>query len=629
MCWSHDGTTIVMGGARLSSLVVDDPKATWQTLPTESTSNFDSDWNPISNQIAYLQRRATTETLRMIDFPAGPDAKITEAGFRHPSWGPDGYRIIVHHDQLRELVILDARHPDPTTFVHLKLDGNSIEPDWSSKPEHDLPHGPVGGCLVVSCRSGDDFVIYTVKADDSEMKELATFKGPGITDPPIMSFNGKRAACVYTIDGKFQLFVSDLDGKQPRKIAAGSAPCFSPDGSKLAFLTAGNVPEINIVDLSAGTTPARRSGGPAKNNGDYPYMGWSPDGSKLAMITDLSAPGSVSPSVYTINSDGSKITKLVDVPGYVTGLRHSADGKSILLLVSGPGGVTDAYTMAADGTGLRKILQNQVLPMHWTSADGKRMLAAKKKELFTMNMDGSDVKKLIDADLNYYSWNDAGETAACIGLGLFGGDQLTALYIFKSDGTGSRMLQKVKAVQSFEWCREISSTKEKNPATMPSDGDFVLKGGKYQIRFPTFPGEDMIARMNKAGWEISGGTVTRKAKNRVGPIGAEKDVTYTGTLNFTGPPDVLKPGTSFDLSMALSGEWQSAMEGQWRLDIPYDKHEGVEHVQHSKPGTQGALPVSGNVKVTMLVKDGFQRKHVEIALTIIADFEIVWEYERK
>jgi TolB protein len=81
------------------------------------------------------------------------------------------------------------------------------------------------------------------------------------------------------------IFVADVDGTHPKKIAAGALPEISPDGTRIAFNTEGDSktrpgPErhIAIADLGTGKVtvlkdvPSDNCFGPV----------WSPDGTKLA-----------------------------------------------------------------------------------------------------------------------------------------------------------------------------------------------------------------------------------------------------------------------------------------------------------------------------------------------------------
>ena len=114
--------------------------------------------------------------------------------------------------------------------------------------------------------------------------------------------NAAQRKIAYDRRGK--IFVADVDGTHSKKIADGSWPEISPDGTRVAFNTEGDAknrpgPErhIAIVDVASGKVtvvpniPSDNCYGPV----------WSPDGSQLAfsIMTDQAW------HLGLVNADGS------------------------------------------------------------------------------------------------------------------------------------------------------------------------------------------------------------------------------------------------------------------------------------------------------------------------------------
>ena len=98
----------------------------------------------------------------------------------------------------------------------------------------------------------------------------------------------------------------NADGTNPTRLTnntnSDSAPCFSPDGGKIAFHTARHgSAEIYIMDAN-GSNQTRLT----NNTSDDSAPCFSPDGSQIAFNTSRN--GNV--EIYTMNADGANQTRL-------------------------------------------------------------------------------------------------------------------------------------------------------------------------------------------------------------------------------------------------------------------------------------------------------------------------------
>ena len=154
------------------------------------------------------------------------------------------------------------------------------------------------------------------------------------------------------------IFVADIDGKHPKKIAAGALPEISPDGTRIAFNTEGDAktrpgPErhIAIADVASGKVtilkeiPSDNCFGPV----------WSPDGTNLA----FSIMAEKGWHLGLANADGSgfRFVKNAELRSEAFGAPEWArDGKSIFCH-----DLDNLYQIDLDGNVLKKWELSKIL----------------------------------------------------------------------------------------------------------------------------------------------------------------------------------------------------------------------------------------------------------------------------
>ncbi len=117
----------------------------------------------------------------------------------------------------------------------------------------------------------------------------------------------------------------------------------SPDGSRVAWVeslqertgAAAPVTAISVADLGSPTAAWRISAGIGADTGAGPWVEhdviWSPDGSRLAFLSDQEKAGQI--QLYVVEARGGAARKLTSLTGAVAEPRWSPDGTAIALLV--------------------------------------------------------------------------------------------------------------------------------------------------------------------------------------------------------------------------------------------------------------------------------------------------------
>ena len=206
--------------------------------------------------------------------------------------------------------------------------------------------------------------------------------------------NGRLAFMVKDSKGHWQIWVAGPRLGGAKKLTTGPAdsgwPVWSPDGKKLAFDS--NRTDPNPTDSTAvndlftinadgsGVTKLTDSVGASAD------AAWSPDGSLIAFDADRGDPNSKQ-GIYTMRSDGSDFHRVtIRPPGYEFDVspRFSPDGKRLVFTRFRGKGCPQPYcpsehaalfTVALDGTGLRRLTTFAIHAgdADW-SPDGKRIV---------------------------------------------------------------------------------------------------------------------------------------------------------------------------------------------------------------------------------------------------------------
>jgi Tol biopolymer transport system component len=213
----------------------------------------------------------------------------------------------------------------------------------------------------VSGNGGANYEIFVMNADGSRPVNLT--KSPAYESKPTWSPDGLKIAFVGYSAGNYDIWVMNADGSNPTKISntlgSDDDPAWSPDGSKIAFhsnRTANDGTNDNDIWVMNpdGSNPVNLTNDINDGNADL-YPDWSPDGSKIAFV---SARGGPSSDIYTMQADGSDKTRLTDNNSVVdTYPAWSPDGSKIAFTTDRDRNY-EVYSMNADGSAQQNVSNN-------------------------------------------------------------------------------------------------------------------------------------------------------------------------------------------------------------------------------------------------------------------------------
>jgi Tol biopolymer transport system component len=218
----------------------------------------------------------------------------------------------------------------------------------------------------------------------------------------------------------------DESGMAP-PYALSLAPGWSPDGNRIGFL---RIDQQGIADLytmnADGSQVTRLAGtvGGATMGWGGGAVAWAPDGSRIAFVRDG--------DIYVVNIDGTGETRLTEAAGAVTPVW--APGH-LIAFVSTRDGNEEIYTVAPDGSVLTNLTANPAADI-WPawSPDGTRLAFASSRrpdgmlQIHVMQADGSSVTPIGDRYGVKPLWSVDGSRIAHVSDGDY--------WIMNLDGTG-------------------------------------------------------------------------------------------------------------------------------------------------------------------------------------------------
>jgi Tol biopolymer transport system component len=228
-----------------------------------------------------------------------------------------------------------------------------------------------------------------MNADGSNQKMVSDF-----ASEPSFSPDGKRITFYAWegTEGGNGLWIMNADGTG-REIKRNDAnvrfPRWSPDDKYVAFWAPSAANIYNLVDTSVRVVM----------DGEHPA--WSPDGQRLVMKSCATGGGGC--GLYTVGVDGGGKTPLTDDPN--DGIPAWApNGRKVAFICKPMGDTFDICTVNADGSGRQNLTSNNpehdVNPAWLPDSSGIVFYSVREGKwgIYAMNVDGSGLQKIIDAD---------------------------------------------------------------------------------------------------------------------------------------------------------------------------------------------------------------------------------------
>jgi len=164
--------------------------------------------------------------------------------------------------------------------------------------------------------------------------------------------SSSEVGATLSFDGNQEIYLVNVDGTLSRRVTNSKSidisPTFSPDGSKMAFVSSRNgLPQLFVQDLASGEVKRLTFSGRYNTQ-----PSWSPVGDKI-VYTTWEKGGKI--NIFTINSDGSGLMQLTQNCGENKSPSWSPDGEMIVF-TSNRQGKEKLYVMSSKGGNERLLL---------------------------------------------------------------------------------------------------------------------------------------------------------------------------------------------------------------------------------------------------------------------------------
>ncbi len=350
------------------------------------------DYSPDGERLAVVHRSGpdTGESIFLVDRRTGEKVRLSEppqagVGDRQPAFSPDGESLAFvrwYESPLNEIYVSDlsgniellvahdayiegiAWLPDGSGLVFSSALGGAsslwhVDRDGNQQP---LAFGDSArGVTIV-----DGTLVYSRRQQDTNLWVVGGPAAPEVTPPrrliaatrddwaPSFSPDGSRIAFMSHRSGDARVWICDSDGESCAQLdidGLASTPRWSPDGSQIAFgSSAGGSTDISVVGIAGGTPRQIVSGG-ATNLA----TGWSTDGRWLYLTSDRTGEY----QVWKAEVETGDLVRLTQGGGVLP--RGSADGRFVYYLREGE--LFSIWKVPVDGGEERLVFEHPGLTM--------------------------------------------------------------------------------------------------------------------------------------------------------------------------------------------------------------------------------------------------------------------------
>jgi len=264
-----------------------------------------------------------------------------------PAISPQGDRIAYYSDrhQYTDVYIMSA--VDGRVISRLIRGERNVHFEAIPSFRSALTWSPDGTRIAMTVKSAGRDLVYVVLAKDGRILKEYDLKTDALQFPSWSPVSDSLVV-VGVKDGRSDLYLVDTRNGDTRRLTDDTwdekEPTWSPDGRRITFSSDRGAPVVlhpkrqergfgayGLYDLEVATGEVRTV---LDTHGDDTSPAWSPDGKKLAFITDRSG----APNIALFDTADSTITQLTDVIGGVRSISWSRQNDRLVFSALDRGG---------------------------------------------------------------------------------------------------------------------------------------------------------------------------------------------------------------------------------------------------------------------------------------------------
>ncbi|MBL8615203.1 MAG: PD40 domain-containing protein [Deltaproteobacteria bacterium] len=274
--WTYDVNGRARLGARSFSAKGEDARLVAHKVASEIILRLTGKAGPFNTRFAVSGNFSGNKEIYTVDFDGYRLTPVTRTGSINiqPAWSPDARRI----------AYTGYAAGNPDLYVADLSGGKITRLSARSGINTGAAWHPKGGLLALTLSVGGDSDIFTI--DASTGRQLARLTDAvGIDVSPAFSPDGSKVAFVSERGGSPQIYVANADGSNARRVTFSGNynqdPVWHPDGDKLAFVGREGNFDIFVVNVD-GSGLTRLTQG----KGDNEDPSWAPDGNYVAFSSN-------------------------------------------------------------------------------------------------------------------------------------------------------------------------------------------------------------------------------------------------------------------------------------------------------------------------------------------------------